>query len=132
MLRHDGRVYVMGSNDKWQCTEIEEMKDDENECVQKEHLEINAEDKKWLDEALASGSLLKKEGGPNKPPGSEDPLNIPVIPIQCRDLISKIQRQRPVKKPSIIDIIDIKQISNIEIKHISAGPNHAIACSTGN
>ena len=50
ILFSEGHVYAMGSNDSWQCTELESMKNEENETVAESLLELDAEEQKWMSE----------------------------------------------------------------------------------
>ena len=91
-------------------------------------------------ESMSSSSvqMLKEEKlrNPHKKvelpaaPG-DDFAAIPVIPVEVRELIADIQRQRPVRRACELQLIDMKLISKILVRHVSAGPDHALACSTG-
>ena len=46
----------MGSNDRWQCTELEAMKEDDNEVVSEELLAINQDEEEWLEKLAKNGA----------------------------------------------------------------------------
>lgn len=98
VLLGDGRVYAMGINDSWQCTELESMKNEENETVNDQYLEVTPEMSKWLDNI----DQIKLDFNPSSsysrhpmfvPPEEDGEITyLPIIPVQCRDLINKIQK----------------------------------------
>lgn len=55
ILFGNGQVYSMGSNDRWQCTELEAMKEDDNEVVSDELLTINQDEEEWLEKLAKNG-----------------------------------------------------------------------------
>ena len=127
----DGRVYAMGANNRWQCTEIEALANDTTGCVSQKHLVLSNEEKRRLDEIKEEKlrNPHKKVELPAAP--GDDFAAIPVIPVEVRELIADIQRQRPVRRACELQLIDMKLISKILVRHVSAGPEHALACSTG-
>lgn len=75
----------MGANDKWQCTEIESMKNDPSECVHWKHLELTRDEKKKFEEYKE-----RRAKGQDTALTEEEQLAPPVIPYQVRELVMDI------------------------------------------
>lgn len=94
LLYRDGRVFASGSNSYWQCTRIESMENDKDECVDGFYLRVTADEQKRIDEEkLAEVSLgqAKDDQVKQKINIKDVNIDIPVIPASVRSLISGIQ-----------------------------------------
>ena len=85
-MLEDGRLFCMGTNRKWQCTELEAITEstEATVCVDPKYLDISDEERRWL----RAGNF-----GEHDSAGSMDNLlnNIPVIPLQVREMVQKLQ-----------------------------------------
>lgn len=50
ILYRDGRVFACGANNAWQCSRMESMDDDKDDCVNEFYLRVSVEEQKRIEE----------------------------------------------------------------------------------
>ena len=50
LVFRDGNIFVSGINNNWQCTLLEDMKEDMEGCVEDKHLTLSKDEFKMLEE----------------------------------------------------------------------------------
>ena len=99
-LMSNGQVHAVGANDRWQCSELE-----------------NVEGMQMIDDEILKPILESKK--PN-----------PLIPPEAAKIILEVQKRQAIKIPHVVHIGGKNAKHEEQIKHISVGAHHVLATST--